>query len=64
MIKEDLSLRGPSLTQVNREGRQDQKVFQPNGNFVHSGSQKCIDVISVLYFICILEVQSQSIFMG
>lgn len=68
LIKEDLRLRGPSLTQVNREGPQDQKLFQHIGTFVNSVLQKCTDVISALYIYiythAFLEVHSHSVFMG
>lgn len=35
LIKEDLSLKVPSLTQVNREGPQDQKMLQYIGTIVN-----------------------------
>lgn len=64
LIKEGLSLRGPSLTQVNREGPQDQNKFQNIGTFVNFVLQKCIDVIFCYSYTCILEVRSRSVFMG
>lgn len=46
LIKEDLSLRDPPLTQVNRDRPQDQKVLQHSGTVVH----KCIVLYVHMYF--------------